>query len=111
MVDITSIQKAVKTALEKSSGTKVQGGVDLTVNLRNIDMSQPKNRIDETVLLPHGFDNVKIAVLGKGISLRRRKRQTSTSSWVARISNGSVANHGRLGRSRMSIGSSWLRRQ
>jgi len=40
--------------------------VDITVNLRNIDMSQPKNRIDETILLPHGFDNVKIAVLGKG---------------------------------------------
>lgn len=66
MVDITSIQKAVKTALEKAPERKFRESVDLTVNLRNIDMSQPKNRIDETVHLPHGFDNVKIAVLGKG---------------------------------------------
>lgn len=66
MVDKTSILDAVTTALEKAPERKFKESVDITVNLRNIDMSQPKNRIDETVLLPHGFDNVKIAVLGKG---------------------------------------------
>lgn len=66
MVDKTSIQKAVVTALEKAPERKFKESVDITVNLRNIDMSQPKNRIDETILLPHGLDNVKIAVLGKG---------------------------------------------
>lgn len=66
MVDKTSIQNAVKAALETAPERKFKESVDITVNLRNIDMSQPKNRIDETILLPHGFDNVKIAVLGKG---------------------------------------------
>jgi large subunit ribosomal protein L1 len=41
--------------------------VDITINLKNIDMAQPKNRIDETILLPHGTGKtVGIAVLGKG---------------------------------------------
>lgn len=66
MVDKTSIQEAVKAALEKAPERKFKESVDITVNLRNIDMSQPKNRIDETIHLPNGFDNVKIAVLGKG---------------------------------------------
>lgn len=66
MVDRTSILDAVNTALEKAPERKFKESVDITVNLRNIDMSQPKNRIDETILLPNGFDNVKIAVLGKG---------------------------------------------
>lgn len=66
MVDKTSIQKAVKTALDSAPERKFKESVDITVNLRNIDMSQPKNRIDETILLPNSLDNVKIAVLGKG---------------------------------------------
>jgi large subunit ribosomal protein L1 len=66
MVDKTSINKAVVTALESAPERKFKESVDITVNLRNIDMSQPKNRIDETILLPHSLDNVKIAVLGKG---------------------------------------------
>jgi len=66
MVDKTSIQKAVKSALDRAPERKFKESVDITVNLRNIDMSQPKNRIDETILLPNSLDNVKIAVLGKG---------------------------------------------
>ena len=66
MVDKTSIQKAVKTALDSAPERKFKESVDITVNLRNIDMAQPKNRIDETILLPNSLDNVKIAVLGKG---------------------------------------------
>jgi large subunit ribosomal protein L1 len=66
MVDKTSIMKAVKAAIETAPQRKFKESVDITVNLRNIDMSQPKNRIDETILLPNGFNDVKIAVLGKG---------------------------------------------
>ena len=43
------------------------------MNLKNIDLSQPKNRIDETVLLPHQLGGVKIAVLGKGDILTRAR--------------------------------------
>ncbi len=102
MVDKTSIQKAVKTALEKAPERKFKESVDITVNLRNIDMSQPKNRIDETILLPNGFDNVKIAVLGKGdITLLSDLRRSS----------GSGENPGKHVKWRKNTGSSLLRRQ
>jgi len=61
------IVEAVKTAIEKAPPRKFAESVDITVNLKNIDMAQPKNRIDETILLPHGTGRkVGIAVLGKG---------------------------------------------
>jgi large subunit ribosomal protein L1 len=67
MVERTRILDAVKTAIEKAPERKFSESVDLTINLKNIDMAQPKNRIDETILLPHGTGKpVGIAVLGKG---------------------------------------------
>lgn len=67
MVERAKIVDAVKTAIEKAPERKFSESVDITVNLKNIDMAQPKNRIDETILLPHGTGRkVGIAVLGKG---------------------------------------------
>ena len=67
MVERAKIIDAVKTAIEKAPARKFSESVDITVNLKNIDMAQPKNRIDETILLPHGTGKkVGIAVLGKG---------------------------------------------
>ncbi|OPX68496.1 MAG: 50S ribosomal protein L1 [Methanoregulaceae archaeon PtaB.Bin108] len=67
MVERAKIIDAVKTAIEKAPERKFSESVDITVNLKNIDMAQPKNRIDETILLPHGTGKkVGIAVLGKG---------------------------------------------
>lgn len=67
MVERNQILKAVNTAIEKAPERKFQESVDLTINLRNIDMTQPKNRIDETMVLPHGIGrDVRVAVLGKG---------------------------------------------
>lgn len=67
MVDRDKIIGAVKTALEKAPKRNFSESVDITINLKNIDMSQPKNRIDEMILLPHGTGSkTKIAVLGKG---------------------------------------------
>jgi large subunit ribosomal protein L1 len=67
MVERAKIIQAVKTAVEKAPKRKFSESVDITVNLKNIDMAQPKNRIDETILLPHGTGRkVGIAVLGKG---------------------------------------------
>ncbi len=67
MVERAKIVEAVKTAIEKAPPRKFAESVDITVNLKNIDMAQPKNRIDETILLPHGTGRkVGIAVLGKG---------------------------------------------
>jgi large subunit ribosomal protein L1 len=67
MVERTRILEAVKAAIEKAPERKFSESVDITINLKNIDMAQPKNRIDETILLPHGTGKtVGIAVLGKG---------------------------------------------
>lgn len=67
MVERVQILNAVKSAIEKAPKRNFQESLEIIVNLRNIDMAQPKNRIDETMLLPHGTGRVeKIAVLGKG---------------------------------------------
>ncbi|NTU99863.1 MAG: 50S ribosomal protein L1 [Methanoregulaceae archaeon] len=67
MVERTRILEAVKAAIEKAPERKFSESVDITINLKNIDMAQPKNRIDETILLPNGTGRkVGIAVLGKG---------------------------------------------
>lgn len=75
MVERAKIVEAVKAAIEKAPSRKFAESVDITVNLKNIDMAQPKNRIDETILLPHGTGRkVGIAVLGKGdITTRARE--------------------------------------
>ncbi|MCX6686943.1 MAG: 50S ribosomal protein L1 [Methanoregula sp.] len=67
MVERAKILVAVKTALEKAPKRKFSESIDITINLKNIDMAQPKNRIDETILLPNGTgENIGICVLGKG---------------------------------------------
>ncbi|MCQ1538531.1 50S ribosomal protein L1 [Methanocalculus taiwanensis] len=66
MVELTQIQKAVSTAIEQAPERKFRESVDITVNLKNIDMAQPKNRIDATILLPESAGTKRIAVLGKG---------------------------------------------
>ncbi len=67
MVERVQILEAVKSAIEAAPERKFQESVEIAINLRNIDMAQPKNRIDETMALPNGTGRIeKIAVLGKG---------------------------------------------
>jgi len=67
MVDRAKILEAVKTAIEKAPKRKFSESIDITINLKNIDMAQPKNRIDETIMLPHGTgEKIGICVIGKG---------------------------------------------
>jgi large subunit ribosomal protein L1 len=67
MVDRAKILQAVNTAIEKAPERKFSESIDITINLKNIDMAQPKNRIDETILLPHGIgEKIGICVIGKG---------------------------------------------
>jgi len=59
--------RAVKEALESSKERKFRESLDLAVNLKDIDLSIPKNRVDDEVLLPKGRGKlVKIAVFGSG---------------------------------------------
>lgn len=42
MVEKEQILKAVKTALDTAPERKFQESVDITINLKNIDLAQPK---------------------------------------------------------------------
>lgn len=67
MVERVQIIEAVKAAIESAPERKFPESIEISVNLRNIDMAQPKNRIDETMALPHGTgEPQRIVVLGKG---------------------------------------------
>ncbi|MCS3923434.1 50S ribosomal protein L1 [Methanosalsum natronophilum] len=66
MVD-NNIVEAVNKLLEDSKSRNFEESVDLAINLKNLDLSQPKNRIDEEIILPHGLGKErKVAVFAKG---------------------------------------------
>ena len=59
-----NITKAVKNAIDSAPERKFTESVDLVVNLKNLDLSQPKNRITESIVLPNGRGKaIKIGVL------------------------------------------------
>jgi large subunit ribosomal protein L1 len=67
LVERVQILKAVNEAIDKAPKRNFQESMEISVNLKNIDLAQPKNRIDETMILPKGTGKtIKIAVLGKG---------------------------------------------
>ncbi|HJH31009.1 MAG TPA: 50S ribosomal protein L1 [Methanosarcinaceae archaeon] len=62
-----NIANAVKQLLEDSPERKFRESVDMAINLKNLDMSQPKYRVDEMIVLPKGLGKSrKIAVFAKG---------------------------------------------
>lgn len=68
------ILEAVKLALEKSPERKFSESVDIAINLKNLDMNQPTNRLDEEIIMPNGLGRpIKIAVFAKGETAQRAK--------------------------------------
>ena len=68
------VLEAVKQALEKSPQRKFSESIDLAINLKNLDMNQPTNRMDEEIILPNGLGRpIKIAVFSKGETAQRAK--------------------------------------
>jgi len=64
LVDKTTIA-AVKKALESSPKRNFRESVDLAINLRDVDLSVPKNRIQEDIILPHGRGKpLRVCVIG-----------------------------------------------
>ncbi len=60
---IDSIEQAIKSAPRRN----FTESVDLVINLKNVDLSQPKNRINESVVLPNGRGKpTKIGVFARG---------------------------------------------
>jgi large subunit ribosomal protein L1 len=66
MADV-SVEQIVKKLLEESPARKFAESVDIAINLKNIDLNQPKNRVDEEIILPGGLGKeLKIGVFAKG---------------------------------------------
>ncbi len=68
------IVSAVKQALENSKKRNFSESIDLAINLKNVDMNQPQNRIDEEIILPNGLGRpIKVGVFAKGEIAQRAK--------------------------------------
>ncbi|MDR0767665.1 MAG: 50S ribosomal protein L1 [Methanosarcinales archaeon] len=66
MADV-SIEELVKKLLEESPQRKFSESVDLAINLKGLDLNQPKNRVDEEIVLPNGLGKeLKVGVFAKG---------------------------------------------
>lgn len=58
---------AVKQAIGNSKQRKFKESVELAINLKDIDLAIPKNRIEDDILLPKGRGkSIKVAVFGSG---------------------------------------------
>lgn len=62
-----AVAKAVEEALANSKKRKFTQGLDLTINLKELDMTKPENRIDEELVLPNGpGKEIKVGVIADG---------------------------------------------
>jgi len=68
MTDKKTAEAVIKILEEsKKIDRKFKQNIDLVINLKNIDLNIPKNRIDEEILLPHGRGkDIKIALFASG---------------------------------------------
>ncbi|MFW5924454.1 MAG: 50S ribosomal protein L1, partial [archaeon] len=63
----TDIEEAVTRAIDEAPERNFRETVDLAVNLRDIDLNDPSNRIDESVVLPSGTgQETTIVVFAEG---------------------------------------------
>jgi len=61
------IEEAVSRALDESPPRNFRETVDLAVNLRDLDLNDPANRVDESVVLPEGTgQDTSIVVFAEG---------------------------------------------
>ncbi len=71
------IVNAVEKILQESKklNRKFKQNIDIVVNLKNIDLNIPKNRIDEELILPNGRGNdAKVALFASGeLALKSKK--------------------------------------
>ena len=69
--------EAVGKILEESKklNRKFKQNIDLVINLKNVDLNVPKNRVDEEIVLPHGRGNeAKIVLFASGeLALKSKK--------------------------------------
>jgi large subunit ribosomal protein L1 len=62
-----SIQDAVSRAIDEAPERNFRETVDLAVNLRDLDLDDPNNRVDESIVLPSGTgQDTRIVVFAEG---------------------------------------------
>ncbi|WP_121742703.1 50S ribosomal protein L1 [Natronorubrum halophilum] len=59
----SDINTAVARALEESPDRNFTETVDLAINLRDLDLNEPSNRVDESIVLPSGTGQETIIVV------------------------------------------------
>ncbi len=83
-VSSENVLKAIKAMRESTPQRKVAQGVDLSINLRDIDPKKPEGRIDLDVALPHEVGKpYKVGVFGEG-ELARRARDAGADLVLGR---------------------------
>ncbi len=67
IVSKDQLEEAISKAIEQAKPRRFVETVEMAVNLRNIDMRRPENRIDVIVTLPHGLGKWrKVGVFARG---------------------------------------------
>jgi len=68
MADKKTIDVVYKVLEEsKKLERKFKQNIDVVINLKNLDLDNPKNRVDEEIILPHSRGNeAKIAIFASG---------------------------------------------
>ncbi|MEM2727244.1 MAG: 50S ribosomal protein L1 [Archaeoglobaceae archaeon] len=74
LVHKEELLKAINEAVSKSKDRKFTETVEMAVNLKNVDMKKPENRIDTMVVLPHGVGKPrKVGVFARGETVIKAK--------------------------------------
>ncbi len=74
LVEREKLVEAIKKAIEMAKERNFTETVEMAVNLKNIDMKRPENRIDAIITLPHGLGKPrKVAVFAKGETALKAK--------------------------------------
>jgi large subunit ribosomal protein L1 len=69
-----TIMETLAKAREAAPSRGFEQSVDLTINLRDLDMRQPANRVDLRVSVPNGVGGQKVLVFASGdLALRARR--------------------------------------
>ncbi len=67
LIDKDKLTKAIEDAIKNAKERRFVESVEIAVNLRNVDMRKPENRIDVVVTLPHGLGKPrKVGVFARG---------------------------------------------
>ncbi|MEM0128200.1 MAG: 50S ribosomal protein L1 [Thermoplasmatales archaeon] len=63
-MDNEKLLKSIEEAISSSKQRKFEESVEIAINLKDVDLSNPKNRLNEEILLPNGRGKeVKVGVI------------------------------------------------